>query len=119
MEGKTPLQYATEQGKLYKDLSEQTREQLEKQAEQKQKEALQQIQQSGVDVDVEQSFTTVVNGFSTEVQYGDIEKIQSLPSVKAVHLVNAYERPQPMPNMKTSHQFIQSRLTWADAQLRW
>lgn len=118
VEGKTPLQYATEQGKLYKDLSEQTREQLEKQAEQKQKEALQQIQQSGVDVDVEQSFTTVVNGFSTEVQYGDIEKIQSLPSVKAVHLVNAYERPQPMPNMKTSHQFIQSRATWADAQLR-
>ncbi|WP_255350602.1 hypothetical protein [Anoxybacillus sp. KU2-6(11)] len=37
---------------------------------------MQQIQQSGVDVDVEQSFTTVVNGFSTEVQYGDIEKFK-------------------------------------------
>jgi lactocepin len=116
--GETPLEYATKNGILYKDLSEATKKQLEAKAEAKQEQVIEQLEEKKISINIDQSFTTVVNGFSGEVHYGDIEKIASLPTVEDVHISNAYKRPEPMPNMKTSHQFIQSEVTWADARYR-
>jgi lactocepin len=106
------IEYATKQGVQYSDLSEATQASLEKKALSAQAAVKQNIAKNKIKMSYENSFTTVFNGFSGEVQFGDVESIKALPNVKDVYLANEYDRPEIEPNMTTSHEFIQSYQAW-------
>ncbi|MCS0673439.1 cell wall-binding repeat-containing protein [Cytobacillus firmus] len=115
LDGKTPLETATEEGKLYKELSESTKKSLTSKVIKQQSSVKSAIKSKGVKFEYLKNFSTAFNGFSGEVKYGEVAKIEGLSGVKAVYLANAYNRPEVEPNMKTSHSFIQSAATWGDA----
>ena len=51
-----------------------------------------------------------MNGFSTTVEYKDIEKIAADPTVEKVYLSNEYKIPKCLnPNMTDSSQITQSK----------
>lgn len=112
------IEFATEKGVQYSDLSETTQATLEEKATNAQEVVKQDIAENNIDMSYEYNFTTVFNGFSGEVQYGDISEIESLPNVKDVYLANEYERPVTEPNMATSHEFIQSYQAWLDGKYK-
>ncbi len=116
--GETPVEFATKQDVLYKDLSETVKESLEVQILAEQDTVKNAISSQGVNFDYKYNFTTSFNGFSGDVLFGDIEKIENLAGVERVYLANEYNRPEVEPNMETSHQFIQSIQTWADAHFK-
>jgi lactocepin len=117
VEGETPVEYATSKGKLYKELSEDTKVSIASKLESKQKSVKDKIKAKGVTVKYKNTFSTAFNGFSGEVVYGDLAKLEGIEGVKNVYLTNEYKRPEVKPDMKTSHQFVQSHQTWADAGL--
>jgi lactocepin len=116
--GETPIEYATKNEVLYQDLPQATKDKLQDAAESKQGAVQDAIKNKGLHIEVENSFTTVVNGFSTEVMYKDIATIEELPNVAKVEIVTEYERPKTEPNMTTSHGYIQTSQTWADAKYK-
>ncbi|MGG3561856.1 S8 family serine peptidase [Neobacillus rhizosphaerae] len=115
VDGQTAVEYATKQGVLYKELSEDKKSSFTSKAESQQKSIKEKIAAKGVTVKYKQKFSTAFNGFSGEIAYGDLDKIESVSGVKAVYLANEYNRPKVEPNMKTSHQFVESRDTWTKA----
>lgn len=117
MEGDSPIEYATKRGTLYKDLSESKKQELEQEAKSIQNEVQEKIQSEKVTLDVEETFTTVINGFSGQVKMSEIEQIRNLPNVEDVYISTKYNRPQ-LPDMDKSHDFIQSYQTWGDAQFK-
>jgi lactocepin len=116
--GETPIEYATKNHLQYDELTQSTKDKLQDAVESKQASVQSAIKGKGINLRVENSFTTVANGFSAEVTYGDIAKITELPNVTNVQIAKEYKRPQPVPDMGTSHQFIQSHQTWGDAQYK-
>nr|WP_286181254.1 cell wall-binding repeat-containing protein [Bacillus sp. ISL-37] len=117
VEGQTPVEYATKQGKLYKELSEDTKLSITNKLEKQQKNVKDKLKSKGVNMTYKHNFSTAFNGFSGEVKYGDIAKIEAVAGVKNVYLANEYNRPET-PDMTKSHSFIQSAQTWADAKLK-
>ncbi|MDN3018988.1 S8 family serine peptidase [Paenibacillus sp. BSR1-1] len=115
VDGQTPVEYATQQGVLYKELSEDKKSSLVSKAESQQKSVKAKIAGKGVAIKYKQNYSTAFNGFSGEMTYGDIAKVESVSGVKAVYLSNEYKKPEMEPNLKTSHNFVQSRTTWKDA----
>ncbi|MBR8644377.1 protease inhibitor I9 family protein [[Brevibacterium] frigoritolerans] len=61
-----------------------------------------------------ESFTTVVNGFSGELQYGEIKKVEAMPEVAEVHIANEYERPAEKPEMLYSKELVQAQEAWRE-----
>ncbi|WLR41596.1 cell wall-binding repeat-containing protein [Bacillus carboniphilus] len=118
LDGTTPLEYATEKGVLFKELSETKKASLTEQVQEEQKDIKSSLKSKKVDIEYSESFDTAFNGFSGEVEYGDVEKIESTKGVKRVFLANEYNRPEVTPDMDTSHDYIQSRSTWADAEYK-
>ncbi|MFZ7943795.1 S8 family serine peptidase [Neobacillus sp. 19] len=114
VEGQTPLEYATKQGTLYKELSADKKLSLTSKVESQQKSVKDKLKAKGINITYKMQFSTAFNGFSGEIAYGDVAKIESIAGVKNVYLANEYLRPEAVPEMKTSHNFIQSRETWAD-----
>lgn len=47
----------------------------------------------GVDYEVQYTFDTLLNGFSCDVAYGDLDKIARLPNVESVYIANTYSVP--------------------------
>ncbi|WP_223592232.1 S8 family serine peptidase [Neobacillus bataviensis] len=115
VDGQTPVEYATSQGVLYKELSEDKKSSIAAKAESQQKSVKDKIAAKGVTIKYKQKYSTAFNGFSGEMSYGDIAKVESVSGVKAVYLANEYKKPEMEPNLKTSHNFVQSRTTWQDA----
>lgn len=115
LNGQTPVEYATKQGKLYKQLSEDKKNSLHSKAVSQQSAVKDMIKSKGVGFKVKQNFTTAFNGFSGDVAFGDISKIEAIDGVKKVYIANEYKRPITAPNMKTSYKFIQNRDTWTDS----
>ncbi|WP_342433037.1 S8 family serine peptidase [Neobacillus sp. FSL H8-0543] len=115
VEGQTPVEFATKEGVLYKELSEDKKSSLSSKLESQQKSVKDKIASKGVKVQYKQKFSTAFNGFSGEVAYGDVAKIEAVAGVKNVYLANEYNRPEIQPNMKTSHQFVQAKETWANS----
>nr|WP_285876935.1 S8 family serine peptidase [Fictibacillus phosphorivorans] len=83
-----------------------------------QKQVKQSIADQKVAMNYKFNFTTVVNGFSGEVQYSEIKNIEKLPGVKGVYVSNEYERPIVEPDMVTSHEFIQSYKAWTEGKYK-
>ncbi|MFA9558101.1 S8 family serine peptidase [Evansella sp. AB-rgal1] len=118
LSGETPLEYATKKDMLYKELSEVEKVTLETKVEKEQDSVKQLISTEDVNFDYKFTFTTSFNGFSGDVPFGDISKLESIPGVSYVYLANEYNRPVTEPNMDQSHTFIQSAKTWADGQFQ-
>ena len=118
VEGESAVDYASKQGTLYNQLSPSKKTELENIAEQKINEVKDELQSHSVSIDVKEKFTTVVNGFSGEVKYKDLDKMKNLPNIENVYISNKIERPLPKPDMETAHNFIQSPQTWGDADYR-
>lgn len=88
------LTYATQQGVQYSELSEATRTELETNALDEQEAVQNNIDNAGIQANYLESFTIVVNGFSAEVPFGQLERLESLSGVSSVEIVNEYERPE-------------------------
>ncbi|MEA3320527.1 MAG: cell wall-binding repeat-containing protein [Bacillota bacterium] len=118
LDGEAPIQYATKQNVLYKDLEESTKKSLVDAVEKQQASVKSAISSKGLSMEYKHQFTTAFNGFSGEVLFGDIKKIEALNGVANVYLANEYNRPEFEPNMTTSHDYIQSMQVWADAHFK-
>lgn len=118
LEGETPLEYANNKGVMYKKLEKSTKDSLTSEVEKQQRSTKNAISSKGVDINYNYDYAVSFNGFSGEVKFGDIEKIEAVSNVENVYLANEYNRPVIEPNMDTSHEYIQSRSTWADANIK-
>ena len=118
VEGSSAVEVATGKGLLYKELSSTEKTTINSTLKKTHKSLKNTISSQGIDFDAQFDYTTTFNGFSGQVRFADVKKIESLPNVKKVYLANEYERPQVTPDMTTSHDFIQSHQTWADAKFK-
>lgn len=114
IEDKAPIEIATQRGLKYEKLGKSEKNKLEKAAKVKQKAVKTKIKEENITTKELQEFTTVINGFSVEIKQADIEKIEKLPNVKAVHLVNEYERPKVKPEMIYSKELVEAQQAWRD-----
>ena len=48
---------------------------------------------SGIDYDLKFEYTRLLNGFSCDVAYGDLEAICAISGVSSVHIANSYTKP--------------------------
>ncbi|MFL8938382.1 S8 family serine peptidase [Rossellomorea oryzaecorticis] len=114
VEGETAIEYATKKNTRYKDLSGSAKEDLQSDAVEAQNQVKKQIEDSKVDAEYINSFTTVLNGFSAEVKYEEIERIKKLKDVEGVHIVHEYKRPEIKPDMKYSKDIVEAQDAWRD-----
>ncbi|WP_409276164.1 S8 family serine peptidase [Neobacillus sp. SCS-31] len=112
------IEYATKKGVKFSNLSKEEKKALNGKAANAQEKVKQKLADKKVKMNYKNTFSTVMNGFSGEVTYGEIKEIESLPEVKEVYLANEYERPVVEPDMTTSHEFIQSYSAWADGKYK-
>lgn len=56
---------------------------------------------SGIDYTLQYDFTDLVNGFSCDVAYGDLDKIAAIDGVDAVYIANTYALPSPVKSEET------------------
>ncbi|MEK6268265.1 MAG: S8 family serine peptidase [Planococcus sp. (in: firmicutes)] len=108
------IEVATTKGVLYKELPERQKEQIEAVALVKQEAAQVAIVKVAPKIDYIETFTAVFNGFSAEVEAGQIAEIEKLPSVKAVYEATEYDRPEVEPLMKHSKELVQAQQAWRD-----
>lgn len=118
LDGESPIEYATKQNVLYKELSESTKKSLAAAVEKQQETVKGAISSKGLAMSYTHQYTTAFNGFSGEVAFGDIAKIEEIKGVSNVYLANEYNRPEVEPDMTTSHDYIQSMQVWADAHFK-
>ncbi|MFJ7729587.1 S8 family serine peptidase [Neobacillus sp. NPDC097160] len=117
VDGQTPVELATEQGKLYKELAENIKTSMASKLEKQQATVKEKIKAKGVQLKYKSHFSTAFNGFSGEIAFGEIAKLEAVEGVKNVYLANEYKRPVE-PDMKNSKSFVQTAETWADAGLK-
>ncbi len=61
---------------------------------------------SSMKFEVAYEFTTLLNGFSCDIAYGELEKIAEIEGVASVHIANSYAEPKlEMPQNNVSGQF--------------
>ncbi|MFZ7943796.1 S8 family serine peptidase [Neobacillus sp. 19] len=117
VDGQTPVELATEQGKLYKELAESTKTSMAAKLGKQQEAVKEKIKAKGVKLKFKNHFSTAFNGFSGEIAFGDMAKLEAVEGVKNVYLANEYKRPVK-PDLKTSKSLVQVPETWADAGLK-
>ncbi|WP_282033748.1 cell wall-binding repeat-containing protein [Metabacillus indicus] len=112
VEGEPAITYATKQGKKFDALPKAKQDELKANALKEQKAVKNQIASKNLGMKFEQEFTTVVNGFSGEVEYGKIALIEKLTGVNNVTIAHEYERPKAKPDMKYSKELVEARESW-------
>ncbi|GGA64585.1 S8 family serine peptidase [Ornithinibacillus halotolerans] len=112
VEGDAPIEVATKKGVKFGDLSVSEKKKLLNEAKAKKKAAKAAIKNKKIDAEVIQEFDAVMNGFSAEVKYGDIEEIKELPQVKNVVISTLYEKPIAEPDMAYSKELVEAQLAW-------
>ena len=112
LEGEPAITYSTKKGVRYKDLAPSKQKQLQANVKEEQSDFLSDLRKKSIKLEVENSFTTVVNGVSGEIQYGEIKDLEKLPNVSAVSIVNEYERPKQKPDMLSSKGMVEAIQTW-------
>jgi lactocepin len=112
LEGTPAIQYAQQKGLKYSELSESTKEQLEVEALAAQKNVVSQLSSKKLNLKVLKSFTTVVNGFSAEVEYGNIKFIEATEGVSKVYVTHEYQRPTEKPEMLYSKELVEAQRAW-------
>lgn len=115
MKTEPDIQYAQKRGKRYKELPEATKKSLKETKLKEHQKVKEKIKGKKIDLREKESFTTVVNGFSAEVKYGDIKEIEKLPEVAEVEITLEYERPEEeSPDMVYSKELVQAQDAWRD-----
>lgn len=114
MEGDAPIAIATKKNVKFGDLSVAEKKELIKEAKEKKKKAKTAMKDKKINAKYLHEFDIVVNGFSAEVKYGDIEEIKKLPNVKKVMISNQYERPIDQPDMVYSKELVEAQQAWND-----
>lgn len=112
VEGEPAITYATKQGKKFGALAKSKQEELKANALKEQKAVKNQIATKSIGMKFEQEFTTVVNGFSGEVEYGKIALLEKLTGVNKVTIAHEYDRPAAEPEMKYSKDLVEARESW-------
>jgi lactocepin len=110
--GNSPVETATNKGVKYDKLSKVERKQLENAAKNQQKAAKDKINGQNISIEYLQDFNAIVNGFSANVKFGDIEKIKEVAEVKEVYLATEYQLPTDEPDMKYSKELVQTQQAW-------
>ncbi|XHU85546.1 S8 family serine peptidase [Peribacillus muralis] len=108
------IDIASKEGKLFKQLSKSKKQQLKSDKLANQKKLKAKVKDKKIAFKELESFTTVVNGFSGEIQFGDIQKVEAMPEVAEVHIANEYERPVEKPEMIYSKELVQAQEAWRD-----
>ncbi|WOD63455.1 S8 family serine peptidase [Niallia taxi] len=108
------VDYAQKQAKQVKELPKATKKKLKEEKLAEQKQVKQKVKKEKVKFTERESFTTVFNGFSGEMKYGDIKTVEKLPEVAKVHIVNKYERPEEETDMVYSKELVQAQEAWRD-----
>lgn len=71
----------------------------------------QEMRARDVDYTLEHTFDTLLNGFSCDVAYGELDTIANLPGVASVHISNVYSIPTPQePNMSVANEMTGNAL---------
>ncbi|WP_316570486.1 S8 family serine peptidase [Neobacillus sp. YIM B06451] len=112
LEGDPAILFATKKGLRYKDLSLSQKEQLQTEIKVEQTDFLTDLNSKSIDLQIENTFTTVANGVSGIMKFGDIEELKKIPAVSSVHIANRYERPEEKPQMVTSKDQVGAKQTW-------
>ncbi|WP_404405018.1 S8 family serine peptidase [Jeotgalibacillus malaysiensis] len=113
LEGASAMEIASEDGADFQELSVSEQDKIIDEVLKSQKAAKSEVGEFSA-ASVENEFTTIVNGFSTTVQAGDLEKIEKIAGVKKVHIANTYERPEVEPDMSYTGELIEKELAWED-----
>jgi lactocepin len=114
LDAESGIEYANKKQTRYKDLEESTKSTLQSKALEDQDTVKGQMNKAKVDAKYLNSFTTVINGFSAEVEFGKIKLIEKLSDVQSVHIVNEYKRPVEQPEMIYSKELVQAQEAWRD-----
>jgi len=114
LEGSPAIEYATEQGVLFKELSKSKQNALQSPVKEEQSDLLSSIKKKSITFSIENSFTVVANGVSGEAKVSDIPEIEKLSNVSSVYIANEYERPKAKPDMVSSGDIVQAEETWVD-----
>ncbi|WKA54031.1 S8 family serine peptidase [Planococcus shixiaomingii] len=109
---------ATKKGLLYKAMPDDTKESLEAAIAANQKATQAAIDKVAPSTTYLESFTTVFNGFSAEVEAKQIEKIVEQKGIKAIYKATEYKRPDIKPEMIHSKELVQAQQVWNDYGLR-
>lgn len=112
LKSKPSIVRATEKGLSYTSMSKKEIANVEKSLKAEQNVVKKQLKLNKVNMKYAHDFQTAFNGFSGEVKFKEVEKIEKLPSVKKVYIANEYKKPEIMPNMDTSKDMIGSYPTW-------
>ncbi|WP_052474242.1 S8 family serine peptidase [Jeotgalibacillus alimentarius] len=113
LEGASAMEAASEDGADFQELSNAEQEKIINEVLKSQQAAKNEVGEFTA-ASVENEFTTIVNGFSTTVQAGDLEKIEKIAGVKKVHIANEYERPEVSPDMSYTGELIEKELAWEE-----
>ena len=70
---------------------------------------------AGIDYTLQYDFTELVNGFSCDVAYGDLDKIAAIDGVDAVYIANTYSVPDPVKSDETPKMSYSNWVTGNDA----
>ncbi|ANU13981.1 putative lactocepin precursor [Planococcus halocryophilus Or1] len=108
------IESATNKGVLYKNLPDNQKESLEAAVVSDQESVQLTIASIAPRITYLENFTTVFNGFSAEVEAGQVEEIANLNGVKAVYESTEYQRPEVQPEMKYSKALVQAQQAWTD-----
>ncbi|EPD51919.1 hypothetical protein HMPREF1210_01721 [Paenisporosarcina sp. HGH0030] len=106
------IETATKKGKLYKDLPKSERKNVEAAIKADQKKVKDKVKGKAKNVHFKEEFNAVFNGFSAEVEAGDVAGIAQTEGVKAIYETNEYTRPSEEPNMVHSKELVQAQLAW-------
>ena len=105
---------ATSQGVLYKSLPDSQKKSLEAAVAKDQAAVQASILKVSPRITYFENFTTVFNGFSAEVEAGEVEGIANTTGVQAVYEATEYQRPEVQPEMKYSKDLVQAQEVWND-----
>ncbi|MDX8361171.1 S8 family serine peptidase [Cytobacillus sp. IB215316] len=112
------ITYANKAKVKFGDLNDNKKQELKEKVMKEQQFVKSDIASKSIDFDYEESFTTILNGFSGEVEYQSIDKIKALSNVKNVYIANEYSRPvvnvNKQPNMIYSKDMVSAPETWED-----
>ncbi|MFB7304327.1 Ig-like domain-containing protein [Heyndrickxia sporothermodurans] len=112
LKGQPAIEYATKQGKRYKDLPKSKQASLQSDVNKQQTNFISDVKEKKINLKVENKFTTVVNGISGHIEYGKINELKKLPNVANVYITNKYERPKVTPQMISSKDLVGAKETW-------
>lgn len=112
LKDKPTIDFAQTKGVKYSELDEATKESLESAALKQQDEVVSQLSAKKLNINVLEKFTTVVNGFSAEVEYGNIKFIKNLENVAEVYIAHEYKRPETKPEMLYSKELVEAQKAW-------